>query len=97
MCGLCSRLRRGRAVTGASELGATKVALGTTATDIVETLFLNMFYAADEGHAAEAPLHDGKHVVIRPLAYCAEHDIARYARARLPDHFRASFAARRTT
>jgi tRNA 2-thiocytidine biosynthesis protein TtcA len=83
MCGLCSRLRRGVLYRVASELGATKVALGHHRDDIVETLFLNMFYG---GRMKAMPpkllTHDGKHEVIRPLAYCAERDNARYARGR---------------
>jgi tRNA 2-thiocytidine biosynthesis protein TtcA len=83
MCGLCSRLRRGALYTHAEREGFTKIALGPHRDDRVETLFLNMFYHAKL--AAMPPKlrsDDGRHVVIRPLAYCAEDDLAAYAALR---------------
>jgi tRNA 2-thiocytidine biosynthesis protein TtcA len=80
-CSLCSRLRRGIIYTTAKELGATKIALGHHRDDIVETLFLNMFFGAKlKAMPPKLATNDKKNVVIRPLAYCSEKDIASYAR-----------------
>ena len=83
MCGLCSRLRRGALYRFAAEHGITKIALGHHRDDIIETLFLNMFFAGRlKAMAPKLLTEDARHVVIRPLAYVAERDIARYARGR---------------
>lgn len=79
-CSLCSRLRRGILYRVASELGATKIALGHHRDDIMETFFLNMFFAAKvKGMPPKLQSDDGKHIVIRPLAYVKEADLERYA------------------
>jgi len=83
MCGLCSRLRRGALYRYAAEHGITKIALGHHRDDIVETLFLNMFFG---GRLKAMPpkllSEDKRHIVIRPLAYVPEREIGRYAAAR---------------
>lgn len=80
-CSLCSRLRRGVIYRTAKELGANKIALGHHRDDIVETLFLNLFFGAKmKAMPPKLATNDKQNIVIRPLAYCSEKDIANYAR-----------------
>ena len=83
MCSLCSRLRRGALYAHAERAGFSKIALGHHRDDLVETLFLNMFYQSTlKSMPPKLQSDDGKHVLIRPLVYCRESDIAEYADAK---------------
>lgn len=83
MCGLCSRLRRGSLYTFAAQNGVTKIALGHHRDDIIETLFLNLFFGGKlKAMPPKLLSEDGRNIVIRPMAYVAEREIERYANAR---------------
>ena len=82
-CSLCSRLRRGILYRVATEVGATKIALGHHRDDILQTMFMNMFFGSTlKGMPPKLVTDNGEHVVIRPMAYCREKDLATYAEHR---------------
>jgi len=82
-CGLCSRLRRGNLYTFAKKIGATKIALGHHRDDIIETLFLNLFFGGKlKAMPPKLLSDDRKNILIRPLSYCRESDIEKYAEQR---------------
>lgn len=82
-CSLCSRLRRGILYRVATELGCTKIALGHHRDDMLQTLFMNMFFGSKlKGMPPKLVTDNGEHVVIRPMTYCREQDLARYAEHR---------------
>ncbi|MBS0316563.1 MAG: tRNA 2-thiocytidine(32) synthetase TtcA [Proteobacteria bacterium] len=83
LCSLCSRLRRGILYRVADELGATRIALGHHRDDMLQTFFLNLFFAGKlKGMPPKLVSDDGRHIVIRPLAYVPEEDLARWAEHR---------------
>ncbi|MEH6637872.1 MAG: tRNA 2-thiocytidine(32) synthetase TtcA [Porticoccaceae bacterium] len=82
-CGLCSRLRRGTLYGFSEEIGATKIALGHHRDDIIETLFLNMFFGGKlKAMPPKLLSDDGRNMIIRPMAFCREDDLARFAEAK---------------